>query len=66
VEPYDIAYFTDAQTYVATYGFKSVSLASVVEVLFGETAPPGRLPMDIPTADGPNEILYPLGHGRGY
>jgi beta-N-acetylhexosaminidase len=65
-EPYDIAYFTDAQTYLATYGFKAVSLASLVEVIFGEGEPRGRLPVDIPTAEDPNEILYPFGHGLGY
>jgi beta-N-acetylhexosaminidase len=65
-EPYDIAYLPDAQTYLATYGFKSVSLASVTEVMFGETRPQGRLPVDIPTAEDPNEILYQFGHGLGY
>ena len=65
-EPYDIAYFTDAQTYLATYGFRAVSLSSTVEVLFGENAPQGRLPVDIPTAEDPNQILYRFGHGEGY
>jgi beta-N-acetylhexosaminidase len=65
-DPYDIAYFTEAPTYVATYGFRSVSLKSLVEAMFGEIAPSGLLPVDIPRADNPSEVLYPFGHGLTY
>jgi beta-N-acetylhexosaminidase len=65
-EPYDIAYLPEAQTFLTTYGYRTVSLASAVEVIFGESAPRGRLPVDIPTAEDPNEILYPFGHGLRY
>jgi len=32
-------------------------------VIFGEVAPRGRLPVPIPRADDPAQILYPYGHG---
>jgi beta-N-acetylhexosaminidase len=65
-DPYDIAYFTDAPTYVATYSYSPVSLEAVVRVLFGEVDPSGKLPVSIPTADDPDTELYPFGHGLSY
>ena len=65
-DPYDIAYFDSAPTYVATYGYKEVSLNSVTEVMFGEESPSGLLPVDIPRADDPSQILYPYGFGLTY
>ncbi|MDQ3771477.1 MAG: glycoside hydrolase family 3 protein [Actinomycetota bacterium] len=65
-DPYDIAYFTDAPTYVATYSYSPVSLKATTRVLFGEVNPTGRLPVAIPTADDPDTELYPYGHGLSY
>jgi beta-N-acetylhexosaminidase len=65
-DPYDIAYFTDAPTYVATYSYSPVSLEAVVRVLFGEVDPSGKLPVSIPAADDPDSELYPFGHGLSY
>ena len=65
-DPYDIAYFTDAPTYVATYSYSPVSLKATARVLFGEVNPTGRLPVAIPTADDPDAELYPYGHGLSY
>ena len=65
-DPYDIAYFDSAPTYVATYGWKDVSLGSVTEVMFGEVSPTGLLPVDIPRADDPSQTLYPFGFGLTY
>jgi beta-N-acetylhexosaminidase len=65
-DPYDIAYFTDAPTYVATYSYSPVSLRATTRVLFGEVNPTGRLPVAIPTADDPDTELYPYGHGLSY
>ena len=65
-DPYDIAYFDSAPTYVATYGWKDVSLGSVTEVMFGEVSPTGLLPVDIPRADDPAQTLYPYGFGFTY
>ena len=62
-DPYDIAYFTDAPTYLATYSTTAISLESLARVLFGEVQPAGLLPVSIPTAGDPGATLYPFGHG---
>ncbi|GLZ11852.1 beta-N-acetylhexosaminidase [Actinomadura sp. NBRC 104425] len=65
-DPYDIAYFTEAPTYLATYSYTAEALRSAVKVLFGELAPSGRLPVTIPAAGDSGQTLYPFGHGLGY
>ena len=65
-DPYDIAYFTDAPTYVATYSYNGVAMEALARVLTGEVAPSGKLPVDIPVAGDPLTVLYPFGHGLGY
>ena len=62
-DPYDIAYFPDAQTYLATYSYTEVSVESAVRVLYGENAPAGKLPVTIPVAGDPSTPLHPFGHG---
>jgi beta-N-acetylhexosaminidase len=64
--PYDIAYFDEADTYLATYGFRSVSMEALARVLFGEVNPTGKLPVSIPAANDPDTVLYPYGHGLSY
>jgi beta-N-acetylhexosaminidase len=65
-DPYDIAYLSSADTYVATYSYAGVSLKALAKVLFGEVNPTGKLPVDVPAAGDPGTILYPFGHGLGY
>ncbi|MFC0628769.1 glycoside hydrolase family 3 protein [Kribbella deserti] len=62
-DPYDIAYFPEAATYLATYSYADVSMESLAKVLYGEIAPAGKLPVDIPAAGDPSKILYAFGHG---
>ncbi len=62
-DPYDIAYFTGAPTYLATYSTTAISVESLTRVLFGEVQPAGLLPVSIPTAGDPGATLYPFGHG---
>jgi beta-N-acetylhexosaminidase len=62
-DPYDIAYFTEAPTYMTTYSYNDVSMPSLAKVLYGEISPAGKLPVDIPSADDPSVTLYPFGHG---
>ncbi|WP_433009947.1 glycoside hydrolase family 3 protein [Kribbella sp. CA-294648] len=62
-DPYDIAYFPAAPTYLATYSYADVSMESLAKVLYGEIAPAGKLPVDIPVAGDPSVTLYPFGHG---
>jgi len=61
--PYDIAYFPEAPTYVSTYSYSPVMAPSLARVLFGEVSPKGKLPVSIPSAVDPDTTLYPLGHG---
>lgn len=60
--PYDAGYI-DAPTWVATYGWRANAMESLAKVLLGEISPMGKLPVDIPTGDDPNTILYPFGTG---
>lgn len=62
-DPYDIAHFTAAPTYLATYADNAVAMEAAARVLLGEVSPQGRLPVDIPTAGDPDTVLYPFGHG---
>ncbi|MEV0290302.1 MULTISPECIES: glycoside hydrolase family 3 protein [unclassified Kribbella] len=62
-DPYDIAYFDAAPTYLATYGYAAVSMESLAKALYGEIKPTGKLPVDIPVAGDPATPLYPFGHG---
>jgi beta-N-acetylhexosaminidase len=65
-DPYDIAYFDQAPTYLATYGYAAVSMESLAKVLYGEIKPTGKLPVDIPVAGQPTTPLYPFGHGLSW
>jgi beta-N-acetylhexosaminidase len=65
-DPYDIACFTEAPTYVATYSYTAPALEALTKVLFGESAPRGKLPVMIPAAGDPGHVLYPYGYGLGY
>ncbi|REF37565.1 glycoside hydrolase family 3 protein [Thermasporomyces composti] len=62
-DPYDIAHVDEAPTYLATYAPNAVATQAAARVIFGEVAPRGRLPVPIPRADDPAQILYPYGHG---
>jgi beta-N-acetylhexosaminidase len=65
-DPYDIAYFDAAPSYLATYGYAAVSMESLARVLYGEIKPTGKLPVDIPVAGDPQTPLYPFGHGLSW
>ena len=65
-DPYDIAYFDAAPTYLATYGYAAVSMESLAKVLYGEIKPAGKLPVDIPVAGQPATPLYKFGHGLSW
>lgn len=65
-DPYDIAYFTGAPTYLATYSYSPVAVEAAARVITGEGAPTGKLPVDIPVAGDPGTVLYPFGHGLSW
>ncbi|MGA6165664.1 glycoside hydrolase family 3 protein [Amycolatopsis magusensis] len=62
-EPYDPGY-ADVPTWAVTYDWREVTMNSLAKVLKGEVAPQGKLPVDIPAADG--QVLFPFGHGLGW
>jgi beta-N-acetylhexosaminidase len=64
--PYDIASFPQAATYVATYSWTKPAMQALGRILLGELNPVGRLPVRIPAADNPEATLYPFGFGLGY
>jgi beta-N-acetylhexosaminidase len=65
-DPYDIAWFPETTTYVATYSYTAEALNSAARTLFGELNPTGRLPVAVPVRDEPGGVLYPFGHGLSY
>jgi beta-N-acetylhexosaminidase len=58
--PYDIAYFPQATTYLAAYGYQPVSVVALADVLTGRAPAPGHLPVTIRTPDG-SRVLFPYG-----
>ena len=46
--PYDLKAYPEAKTHLLTYGYRPCSIAALVEVLFGEVEPSGKLPVSIP------------------
>jgi beta-N-acetylhexosaminidase len=65
-DPYDIAYFTAAPTYLATYSYSPVAIEAAARVIVGDVSPTATLPVDIPVAGHPDTVLYPFGHGLTY
>ena len=63
--PYDISVLPGADAVINSYGTGVVNFHGVVRVLAGDINPAGRLPVDIPEADG-DDILLPLGFGLSY
>ncbi|WP_337796135.1 glycoside hydrolase family 3 N-terminal domain-containing protein [Actinopolymorpha rutila] len=61
-DPYDLAYVDGAPAGVAAYAPNAVTMRALARVLCDEVGPRGRLPVEIPTADGTG-VLYPYGHG---
>ncbi|MCK1798013.1 glycoside hydrolase family 3 protein [Streptomyces sp. XM4193] len=64
--PYDIAHYPDAGTHLATYSRSPVAVESAVRVLLGESAPRGRLPVTVPSAQDPQKPMFRFGHGLRY
>ncbi|MFD3403084.1 glycoside hydrolase family 3 N-terminal domain-containing protein [Kribbella sp. NPDC058693] len=62
-DPYDVAYFDPAPTTLVTYGSTAPSMEALAKVLYGEIAPTGKLPVEIPTKADPTVAMHPFGHG---
>lgn len=63
--PYDISVFPTADAVLNSYGVKEVNFHGVVRAIAGEVNPSGKLPVNIPEADGEG-VLLPLGFGLSY
>lgn len=69
--PYDVGNFEEAKAVLAVYGFKGYSngayrqpnIPAGIKTIFGESKPQGKLSVDIPSVNQPEEILYPYGYG---
>jgi beta-N-acetylhexosaminidase len=62
-EPYDIGFLAGVETFVVTYVPTITSIQALAQVLYGEIAPRGKLPVTIPSGEDPAEVLYEAGHG---
>lgn len=63
--PYDVAYLPGAPTFITSLDYQPVSLDAMVEAMFGEIDPAGKLPVTV-TAPGSSSVLYPFGAGIGF
>lgn len=59
--PYDVAYFPNARTFIANYGYQAVSAQALARVMFGEIQPAGKLPVTITEPPPSTNVLYPFG-----
>ena len=62
--PYDVARH-DAGNALCTYSYSPVVPDALVRVITGAVDPQGKLPVDVPTADG-SGVALPFGHGLSY
>jgi beta-N-acetylhexosaminidase len=61
--PYDAGYDNPVPTWLASYGYITPTLEALAKVILGETAPRGKLPVDIPAGADLNTERYPCGYG---
>jgi len=63
--PYDVAYLPSAPTFITSLDYQPVSLDALVEAMFGEIGPSGKLPVTVRQQPGTPGTLYPFGFGLG-
>ncbi|SKB90913.1 beta-N-acetylhexosaminidase [Arthrobacter sp. 31Cvi3.1E] len=63
--PYDINVFPGADAVLNSYGVKEVNFHGAVRAISGAVNPSGKLPVNVPKADG-DGVLLPLGFGLSY
>ena len=64
--PYDVAYLPSAPTFITSLDYQPPSLEAMVEALFGELNPSGRLPVTVRQPPPSTAVLYPFGAGLSY
>ena len=63
--PYDVSVFPGADAVLNSYGVKEVNFHGAVRAISGAINPSGKLPVNIPEADG-DGVLLPLGFGLSF
>ncbi|MDR6438433.1 beta-N-acetylhexosaminidase [Paenarthrobacter nicotinovorans] len=63
--PYDISVYPGAAAVLNSYGVNAVNFHGVARAISGAVNPGGKLPVNIPEADG-DGVLLPLGFGLHY
>jgi beta-N-acetylhexosaminidase len=64
--PYDVAYLPAAPTFITSLDYQPVSLDALVQALFGEINPSGRLPVTVRRPPPSKRVLYPFGYGLSF
>jgi beta-N-acetylhexosaminidase len=64
--PYDIAYLPSASTFITSVDYQPVSLKALVQAMFGQLNPTGKLPVTITPPPPSKTVLYPFGFGLSY
>ncbi|MEV5429759.1 glycoside hydrolase family 3 protein [Streptomyces sp. NPDC052701] len=64
--PYDVALLPSVRAFLAAYSWTDVELRAAARVIAGRVGPRGKLPVPVPRAEDPAQVLYPLGHGLSY
>ncbi|MDN5804111.1 MAG: glycoside hydrolase family 3 C-terminal domain-containing protein, partial [Microlunatus sp.] len=64
--PYDLIHLPEAPNFIATYCAAPVSVGALARLITGEIAPSGKLPVDILSADDPDQVLYGFGYGLSW
>jgi beta-N-acetylhexosaminidase len=62
--PYDPA-FADVPTWITTYAWRDISMASLAKVILGQAKPQGKLPVNVPNADS-SQTLFTFGAGLSW
>jgi beta-N-acetylhexosaminidase len=62
--PYDAAHLGAVNASLATYSYTETSLASLAKVIAGAVEPSGKLPVDVPDANGGTAFAF--GYGLNY
>jgi beta-N-acetylhexosaminidase len=60
-----VAYLPGAPTFITSLSYQRPSLEAIVEAMFGEIDPRGKLPVTV-TAPGSSSVVYPFGTGVGF
>ncbi|MQA09166.1 MAG: glycoside hydrolase family 3 protein [Pseudonocardiaceae bacterium] len=64
--PYDAGYLNSAKTMLASYGYNAPTLEAATKVIFGEASPQGKLPVEVPDGNNPDQVRFPFGHGLSW